>query len=84
MSPESDTDFGVDRRPRPRLTMSMPVHGGNKLRFHCGRGWIFPTIDRQEPSGTDSRQGAILLIQKSKSAMAEDPPFISTFMGFGC
>lgn len=62
MSPESDTDFGVDRRPRLRLTMNMPVHGGNELRFHCSPGWIFPTIDRQEPSGTDSRQGAILLI----------------------
>lgn len=83
MSPESDTDFGVDRRPSRRLTLCMPVRGSNTLRFHSSPGWIFATIDRQEPSGTDSRQGGIL-IQKSKSATAEDPPFISTFMGFGC
>lgn len=59
--------------------MSTPVHGGDQLRFHGGPGRIFPTIDRQEPWTTDSRQGAIL-IQQSKSATAEDPPFISTFV----
>lgn len=82
MSPESDTDFGIDCRPRRRFTMSTPVHGCNQLRFHSGPGRMFPAIDRHEPGATDSRQGAILT-EQSKSATAEDPPFISTFMGLG-
>lgn len=62
--------------------MSTPVHGCSQLRFHSGPGRMFPAIVRHEP-GEDSRQGAILT-EQSKSATAEDPPFISTFMGFGC